>query len=80
MLEILKELLKIYKVRKEEAKYRAELLKMPLNFEALEHLVQKYRDRTITITIAGGNTIKIEHKEETRKSFREQWQDNYNIH
>lgn len=79
MMEIVKELLKLWKIRKEEAAYRAQLMKMPLNFEALEHLVKRYPDKKITVLIDGGNQIVIEPTQpERRQSFRERFDEYHN--
>lgn len=73
ILEIIKELSKLIAEKKEEEKYRAQLLRMPLNFEALEHLASKYKDRKITVQIEGNTTITIEPKinENKYKSFKD---------
>lgn len=60
MIELIKELRALIKERKQEEAYRAQLMKMPLNFEALEHLASKYRDRKITVQIEGNASITIE--------------------
>lgn len=77
MLEILKELTKLYKEKKQEEKYRTQLLKMPLNFELLEHLATKYKDRKITVAISGGDTIIIEPQEQKQqyKSFKQRFEE-----
>lgn len=73
ILEIIKELHKLTVEKKEEEKYRAQLMKMPLNFEALEHLAAKYRDRKITVQLEGNTTITIEPKsnDSKYKSFKD---------
>lgn len=73
ILEVIKELHKLIVEKKEEEKYRAQLMTMPLNFEALEHLASKYRDRKITVQIEGNTTITIEPKanENKYKSFKD---------
>lgn len=60
MLEIIKELITLVKEKKKEEAYRAQLVKMPLNFEALEYLASKYKDKKITVQIEGNNSITIE--------------------
>lgn len=77
LIEIIKQLRALYKEKKEEEMYRAQLMKMPLNFEALEHLVSKYSNKKITVNIEGGNSIVIEPKdnETSYKSFRDKFEE-----
>lgn len=60
MIEIIRELVTLVKEKKQEEAYRAQLMKMPLNFEALEYLASKYKDRKITVQIEGNASITIE--------------------
>lgn len=60
MMEIIRELVTLVKEKKQEEAYRAQLMKMPLNFEALEYLASKYKDRKITVQIEGNASITIE--------------------
>lgn len=60
MIEIIRELIALVKEKKQEEAYRAQLMKMPLNFEALEYLASKYKDRKITVQIEGNASITIE--------------------
>lgn len=74
MVEVIKELRKLIKERKEEEQWRCQLLQMPLNFEALEHLANKYKDREIEVDIAGGNKIIIRNKDDTvAPTFRDKF-------
>lgn len=78
LLEIIKQLRALYKEKKEEEKYRAQLMKMPLNFEALDYLANKYKDRKITVQIEGNAVITIEPKdvnESKYKSFSERFKE-----
>lgn len=78
MLEIIKELIVLTKEKKMEKAYRAQLMKMPLNFEALEYLASKYRDRKITVQVEGNASITIEPANSNSvavKSFREKFED-----
>lgn len=78
MLEIIKELIVLTKEKKMEKAYRAQLMKMPLNFEALEYLASKYRDRKITVQVEGNASITIEPANSNNvavKSFREKFED-----
>ena len=61
-----------------EKAYRAQLMKMPLNFEALEYLASKYKDKKITVQVEGNASITIEPSNvnnTTVKSFREKFED-----
>lgn len=78
MLEIIKELIALTKEKNKEKAYRLQLMKMPINFEALEYLASKYRDRKITVQIEGNASITIEPanaNNATVKSFREKFED-----
>lgn len=78
MLEIIKELIELTKEKNKEKAYRLQLMKMPINFEALEYLASKYRDRKITVQIEGNASITIEPanaNNATVKSFREKFED-----
>lgn len=79
MLEIIRELIVLTKEKRMEKAYRAQLMKMPLNFECLEHLASKYKDRKITVQIDGNASITIEPNDSknnaTVKSFREKFED-----
>lgn len=78
IIEIIKQLRSLIKEQKEEEKYRAQLLKMPLNFEALDYLASKYKDKKITVQIEGNNLITIEPKdvnENKYKSFKERYKE-----
>lgn len=78
MLEIIKELIELTKEKNKEKAYRLQLMKMPVNFEALEYLASKYRDRKITVQIEGNASITIEPanaNNATVKSFREKFED-----
>lgn len=78
LLEILRELRQTIKERKQEEAFRAQLMKMPLNYDALEHLANKYKDRKITISIEGGHTITLEPRnvngEGGFKTFKEKYE------
>ena len=75
LLEIIREFRETIKEKKEEERARAQLVKMPFNFEALEFLVNKYGNKKITVKIEGGNTIEIEPfvKSAATQSFRAQF-------
>lgn len=79
LLETIKELIALTKEKRKEEAYRAQLMKMPLNFECLEHLASKYKDRKITVQIEGNASITIEPNDNknntTVKSFREKFED-----
>lgn len=78
LLEVIKELIVLTKEKRKEEAYRAQLMKMPLNFECLEHLASKYKDRKITVQIEGNASITIEpnkNSNTTVKSFREKFED-----
>lgn len=78
LLEIIKELIVLTKEKRKEEAYRAQLMKMPLNFEALDYLASKYSDRKITVQVEGNATITIEpnkNNNTTVKSFREKFED-----
>lgn len=78
MLEIIKELIELTREKNKEKAYRLQLMKMPVNFEALEYLASKYRDRKITVQIEGNASITIEPanaNNATVKSFREKFED-----
>lgn len=78
MLEIIKELIELTREKNKEKAYRLQLMKMPINFEALEYLASKYRDRKITVQIEGNASITIEPanaNNATVKSFREKFED-----
>ena len=79
LIEIIKELIVLTKEKRKEEAYRAQLMKMPLNFEALEYLASKYKDRKITVQIEGNASITIEPNDNknntTVKSFREKFED-----
>lgn len=79
LLEVIKELITLTKEKRKEEAYRAQLMKMPLNFEALEYLASKYRDRRITVQVEGNASIVIEPNDNknntTVKSFREKFED-----
>ena len=60
MLEIIRELIVLTKEKKKEEAYRAQLMKMPLNFEALDYLASKYKDKKITVQVEGNASITIE--------------------
>lgn len=77
-LEIIKELITLTKEKRKEESYRAQLMKMPLNFEALDYLASKYSDRKITVQVEGNASITIEpnkNNNTTVKSFREKFED-----
>lgn len=78
-LEIIKELIVLTKEKRKEEAYRAQLMKMPLNFECLEYLASKYKDRKITVQVEGNASITIEPNDNknntTVKSFREKFED-----
>lgn len=72
----------LIKERRDEEKYRAQLMKMPLNFEALDYLASKYKDRKITVQIEGNNFITIEPKdvnESKYKSFSERYAEAHRV-
>lgn len=79
LLEIIKELITLTKEKRKEEAYRAQLMKMPLNFEALDYLASKYSDRKITVQVEGNASITIEPNDNknntTVKSFREKFED-----
>lgn len=78
ILEVLKELRETIKEKKQEEAYRAQLIKMPFNFEALEYLASKYKDRKITVNIQGGHSIVIEplvNVDKSSKSFRQRFEE-----
>lgn len=78
LLEIIKELIVLTKEKIKEESYRAQLMKMPLNFEALDYLASKYSDRKITVQVEGNASITIEPNNKnntTVKSFREKFED-----
>ena len=78
LLETIRELIILTREKKMEKAYRAQLMKMPLNFECLEHLASKYSDRKITVQIEGNASITIEPNNKnntTVKSFREKFED-----
>lgn len=78
LIEIIKELITLTREKKMEESYRAQLMKMPLNFEALDYLASKYSDRKITVQVEGNASITIEpnNKNNTAvKSFREKFED-----
>lgn len=68
----------LIKEQKEEEKYRAQLMKMPINYDALDHLANKYKDRKITVQVEGNAVITIEPKdvnENKYKSFSERYKE-----
>ena len=79
LLELIKELITLVKEKRKEEVYRAQLMKMPLNFEALDYLASKYKDRKITVQVEGNASITIEPNDNknntTVKSFREKFED-----
>lgn len=79
LIETIRELIVLTKEKRKEEAYRAQLMKMPLNFEALEYLASKYKDRKITVQIEGNASITIEPNDNknntTVKSFREKFED-----
>ena len=79
LIEIIKELITLTKEKRKEEAYRAQLMKMPLNFEALDYLASKYKDRKITVQVEGNASITIEPNKNknntTVKSFREKFED-----
>lgn len=78
MLEIIKELIELTREKNKEKAYRLQLMKMPLNFEALSYLAEKYSDRKITVQVEGNASITIEPLNKnvaTVKSFREKFED-----
>lgn len=79
LLETIKELITLTKEKRKEEAYRAQLMKMPLNFEALDYLASKYKDRKITVQVEGNASITIEPNDNknntTVKSFREKFED-----
>lgn len=78
LLEIIKQMRALIKEKRDEEKYRAQLMKMPLNFEALDYLANKYKDRKITVQIEGNNFITIEPKdvnESKYKSFQDKFKE-----
>ena len=79
LLETIKELITLTKEKRKEEAYRAQLMKMPLNFEALEYLASKYKDRKIIVQVDGNASITIEPSDNknntTVKSFREKFED-----
>lgn len=78
LLETIKELIVLTKEKRMEKAYRAQLMKMPLNFEALDYLASKYSDRKITVQVEGNASITIEpnkNNNTTVKSFREKFED-----
>lgn len=79
LLEVIKELIVLTKEKRKEEAYRAQLMKMPLNFEALDYLASKYKDRKITVQVEGNASITIEPNDNknstTVKSFREKFED-----
>lgn len=78
LLEIIKQMRALIREQKEEEKYRAQLMKMPLNFEALDYLANKYKDRKITVQVEGNAVITIEPKDvnETKyKSFSDRYKE-----
>lgn len=78
MLEIIRELIVLTREKRMEKAYRAQLMKMPLNFEALEYLASKYKDKKITVQVEGNASITIEPSNvnnTTVKSFREKFED-----
>ena len=78
LLETIRELIVLTKEKRKEEAYRAQLMKMPLNFEALDYLASKYSDRKITVQVEGNAAITIEpnkNNNTTVKSFREKFED-----
>ena len=79
LVEIIKELIILTREKRKEEAYRAQLMKMPLNFEALDYLASKYKDRKITVQVEGNASITIEPNDNknntTVKSFREKFED-----
>ena len=78
LLETIRELVVLTKEKRKEEAYRAQLMKMPLNFEALDYLASKYSDRKITVQVEGNASITIEpniKNNTTVKSFREKFED-----
>lgn len=78
LLETIRELITLTKEKRKEEAYRAQLMKMPLNFEALDYLASKYSDRKITVQVEGNASITIEpnkNSNTTVKSFREKFED-----
>ena len=78
LLETIRELIVLTKEKRKEEAYRAQLMKMPLNFEALDYLASKYSDRKITVQVEGNASITIEpnkNNNTTVKSFREKFED-----
>lgn len=79
LIEIIKELIILTREKRKEEVYRAQLMKMPLNFEALDYLASKYKDRKITVQVEGNASITIEPNDNknstTVKSFREKFED-----
>lgn len=79
LIEIIRELITLTKEKRKEEVYRAQLMKMPLNFEALDYLASKYKDRKITVQVEGNASITIEPNDNknntTVKSFREKFED-----
>ncbi len=78
LIETIRELIVLTKEKRKEEAYRAQLMKMPLNFEALEYLASKYKDRKITVQVEGNASITIEPNDDknntTVKSFREKFE------
>ena len=78
LLEIIRELITLTKEKRKEEAYRAQLMKMPLNFECLDYLASKYADKKITVQVDGNASITIEPNKNnttTVKSFREKFED-----
>ena len=77
LLEIIKQFIKLTKEQKELAKYRSQLLTMPLNIEALQAIVDTAKDHEIVVNAKDFHLVIKPTKPENvkAKTFKERYEE-----